>query len=46
MFMVVGLTGPILGYSRIQYSRVIEVGRWSRNDHSLFEGLPHVIGRE
>ena len=35
MFMVAGLTGPILGYSR-----VIEVERWSRNDHSLFEGLP------
>ena len=35
MFMVAGLTVPILGYSR-----VIEVERWSRNDHSLFEGLP------
>ena len=35
MFMVAGLIGPILSYSR-----VFEVERWSRNDHSLFEGLP------
>ena len=35
MFMVAGLTGPILSCSR-----VFEVERWSRNDHSLFEGLP------
>ena len=36
MFMVAGLTGPIF----FSYSRVFEVERWSRKDHSLFEGLP------